>query len=98
MGASTVEPAIAGPRRPMRPLSAVSVAIAMLLAGVPLFGQAARGRILGNVHDSSGAVIVGAKVTITDVQRGIPRNLTTDSAGAFQAPDLLPGTYKIRVE
>ncbi len=71
--------------------------MAVLLVCLPLFGQTDRGRILGNVHDSTGAMLVGAKVTITDTQRGISRDLTTDSAGAFQAPGLLPGTYKIRV-
>lgn len=37
-------------------------------------------------------------VTITDVERGTPRTVTTDSAGAYNVPNLLPGTYKIRVE
>src|SRR6202035_2239531 len=35
---------------------------------------------------------------ITDVQRGIPRNLVTDSDGEYSAPDLLPGTFSVRVE
>jgi hypothetical protein len=35
---------------------------------------------------------------VTDVERGTSRNLTTDEAGAFVAADLIPGTYKIRVE
>jgi hypothetical protein len=37
-------------------------------------------------------------VVITDVQRGSSRTLTTDAAGAYVAPDLLPGSYKIHVE
>jgi len=37
-------------------------------------------------------------VTITDVQRGISRTLTTDDAGAYVAPDLGPGIYKVRAE
>jgi hypothetical protein len=98
MGIATVEPVLAGPRHLMRALCAVGVGIAVLLMCIPLLAQTDRGRILGNVHDPTGAVLVGAKVTITDVQRGIPRSLVTDNAGAFQAPDLLPGTYKIRVE
>src|SRR5690348_5589098 len=92
MGDSTAEMLLAGPRHGMRALCAAAIAMAVLLVCLPLFGQTDRGRILGNVHDSTGAVLVGAKVTITDVQRGISRNLTTDNAGAFQAPDLLPGT------
>ena len=97
MGHSTATLLLAQPRR-LKALCAAAVTVAVLLLSIPLVAQTDRGRILGNVHDATGAVIVGAKVTVTDVQRGIPRTLVTDSAGAFQAPDLLPGTYKIRVE
>jgi hypothetical protein len=37
-------------------------------------------------------------VVVTDVQRGASRTLTTDDSGEYVAPELLPGTYKIRVE
>ncbi len=93
-----VEPLLAETHGWTRFLIAALVGMALVLACIPLAAQTDRGRILGNVHDSTGAVVVGAKVAITDVQRGISRNLVTDSAGAFQAPDLLPGTYRIRVE
>ena len=45
-----------------------------------------------------GGVIAGATVTVTDVNRGVSRALTTDQAGQYVAPDLLPGTYTIRGE
>src|SRR4029077_20816559 len=48
--------------------------------------------------DQSGGIIGGAKVMVTDFQRGLARTLTTDSAGAYSAPNLIPGTYLIRVE
>jgi len=51
---------------------------------------------MGTVFDQSGAVIVGATVTVTDVERGVTRTLTTDSAGAYNAPDLSPGSYMVR--
>ena len=56
------------------------------------------GRILGTVTDQSGGVIVGATVTIIDTQRGPARTLTTDQAGEYNAPNLLPGTYTVRLE
>jgi len=98
MCASTVALVLSGLRQLSKAMRAASIGVAIVLICLPLFSQTDRGRILGNVHDATGAVIVGAKVTITDVQRGISRNLVSDNAGAFQAPDLLPGTYKIRVE
>jgi len=48
--------------------------------------------------DPSGALIPGASVTITDVERGTSRSLITDEAGAYNAPSLPPGTYRIRAE
>src|SRR6202007_315145 len=62
-----------------------------------LFGQA-NGRILGTVTDQTGAVLPGAKVSIIDTQRGLARTLTTDQAGEYNAPNLVPGTYTVRVE
>ncbi|MGB5153112.1 MAG: carboxypeptidase-like regulatory domain-containing protein, partial [Candidatus Sulfotelmatobacter sp.] len=60
--------------------------------------QSTAGRVLGRVTDQSGASVAGAKVVITDVQRGTSRTLATDTSGDYVAPDLIPGTYKIHVE
>ena len=65
-------------------------ALLAFCACVPLFPQGSTGRIDGTITDSSGLVIVGAKVTVTDIQRGSARTLTTDSAGAYAAPDRRP--------
>jgi Carboxypeptidase regulatory-like domain/TonB dependent receptor len=70
----------------------------IFLISLPLFAQANFARILGIVTDQSGGVIPGATVTVTDVQRGISRTLTTDDAGEYNAPTLIPGTYTVRVE
>jgi len=56
------------------------------------------GRILGVISDQTGAVIGGAAVSVIDTQRGTTRRLTTDEAGAYNAPELIPGTYVIKVE
>ena len=66
-----------------------------LLLCAPLYSQNL-GRISGNVNDSGGGVVVGATVTVTDVERGITRTLTTDTAGAYSAPNLIPSTYNVR--
>src|SRR5262245_43330528 len=72
--------------------------LSIFLAAAPLFSQANVGRIFGNISDPSGALIPGATVTITDVDRGTSRTVITDEAGAYNAPSLPPGTYLIRVE
>lgn len=63
-----------------------------------LLSQGSTGRIDGTVTDQTGGVIIGAKVTILDLQRGVSRPISTDSAGAYAAPNLTPGMYAVRVE
>jgi Carboxypeptidase regulatory-like domain len=63
-----------------------------------LLSQGSAGRILGSVTDQTGAVIPGVTIAIRDVDRGTVRTLATDEAGAYNAPNLLPGTYTVRVE
>ena len=70
----------------------------LFLCSIPLFSQTDAGRILGSVRDQSGAVIVGATVTVTDIRRGTTRTLTTDQAGYYVAPDLPPSLYKVSAE
>jgi len=74
------------------------VSLGLLLAALPLFSQGNTGRILGSITDQSGGAIADATVTITDVQRGVTRTLTTDGEGEYAAPNLIPGTYKVRAE
>src|ERR1700686_1728399 len=72
--------------------------LGVLFFSLALFAQGDFGRILGTVTDPSGAVIAGATVSIIDTQRGLARTLTTDQAGEYNAPTLIPGTYTVRVE
>lgn len=68
------------------------------LSGAPLFAQGTAGRIVGTVVDQSGGAIAGATVTVTDVDRNVPRVLMTGPAGDYNAPNLLPGNYKVKAE
>jgi hypothetical protein len=76
----------------------LGASIGVLLICLPAFPQGSPGRILGTIADQSGGVISGATVIVTDTQRGTSRTLTADYAGAHNAPNLLPGTYTVRVE
>ena len=68
------------------------------LAGSCL-SQNLTGTINGVVQDSLGAVIPGAKVTISYAETGVvERSLTTDSGGRYEAAALLSGAYKITVQ
>lgn len=79
-----------------RAIRILGTALGVFLLCPTLFAQTNTGRILGNVHDETDAIIAGATVTITDMQRGVTRTLTTDQAGGYVAPNLLPGVYLVR--
>jgi hypothetical protein len=60
--------------------------------------QETRGRITGQVLDTTKAPIPGASVTVTDTARGTVVSSATNSEGLFQVNYLLPGTYQVAVE
>src|ERR1700682_5425233 len=69
-----------------------------LCFSVPLHGQSTyTGQLSGEVTDSSGAVIAGAKVTLTDEATNVQTTATTDAKGGYVLTDCRPGTYVILV-
>ncbi len=63
------------------------------------FAQEITGNLSGVVKDTTGAVVKGATVTITDAEKKVlVRTITTGDDGDWLAPNLLAGTYSISVE
>jgi len=62
-----------------------------------LFGQTTA-EITGTVTDNTGAVIPAAEVTVTNVNTGSLRSVTTGQSGVYSVPFLQPGTYAVAVE
>src|SRR5579863_6265362 len=79
-------------------LRVLSTILGVLLFSLALFAQGSFGRILGTVTDQTGAVLPWATVNAADTERGLTRTLTTDAAGEYNAPNLIPSTYNVRVE
>lgn len=77
----------------------LAFAFALCLSGLAL-GQEITGTIVGTVKDSSGGVVPGATVRITDPSKGdiVVRTITTNNDGEFRAPSLTVSTYNITVE
>ena len=74
-----------------------------LLASMCVFAfgalaQTYEGRILGTVTDQSGGAVKDAKVIITNVETGVVRDLVTNEAGDYVAPNVPPGVYRVSVE
>ena len=85
--------------RPTRVLSAFQIFFLTALLFVSPWALAdAVGRGAGVVRDGSGAVVAGAKVTLTRTSTNAVLTRTTDGTGAFQFLELPPDTYTLSVE
>ena len=73
--------------------------IVLLALRLSVFSQTTvgTGSIVGIVSDPSGAVVPGARVTVTNLSTGRRIDLTTNSAGAFNSGALVPGNYRTKV-
>src|SRR5258708_5859223 len=74
------------------------LSLCMVMFSQPLSAQTTYGTISGSVTDSSGAAIVGAQVTLTNLGTSEKRAQSTGADGLYAFPDLFPGRYKIDAE
>jgi Carboxypeptidase regulatory-like domain len=68
----------------------------LLLAG-NIFGQAYTGNITGVVTELNGAVVSGAKVTLTNTATGESREAITNNDGRYSFSQLKPSTYNLKI-
>jgi hypothetical protein len=61
-------------------------------------GQTTFGTITGVAKDQTGSVIPNAAVTLTNEKTGFTYKSTTSNSGVYIVPNLLPGSYTLRVE
>lgn len=69
----------------------------MFMLGPGLLAQT-QGEITGIVRDSSGAVVPGATVSVTNPATNFTRTALSNEAGVYNFPLLPPGKYNIKVE
>jgi hypothetical protein len=75
----------------------LALGVFLVLFPTPGATQIISGSISGNVHDSSGALVAGAAITLVDAKNGATRTATTDSEGGFTFPQVNPGTYNLTI-
>ena len=74
-------------------------AIILLLGFVaPMAHAQTQGALTGQIADSSGAMMPGVTVVITNENTNVGRTVTTNDNGIYSVPALQPGLYSIRVE
>ena len=67
------------------------------LWGAPAFAQFSSG-IEGIVHDTTGAVIAGAKVRVTDTRLGVSKSVLTGQNGYFRVDSIAASTYDVEIQ
>jgi hypothetical protein len=75
----------------------IALPVIVILGASQARAQVSGATLSGTVTDPSGAAIVGARVSITNTATNVTRDATTDSAGYYSAPNLLPGPYEVTV-
>jgi hypothetical protein len=79
-------------------LLAVLVVFSLSLLAPPAVAQTGQGTLVGQVSDTSGAIIAGVAVRITNKQTGFVYSAFTNEEGLYRTPYLNPGFYEITFE
>lgn len=75
----------------------IAAGLGLLLPAAAMHGQTTNGLLTGAITDSSGAVVVGATVEVTNQQTGLTRTTASADNGIFLIPQLAPGMYSLSV-
>jgi len=86
------------PRVPDLHFRVILVAALLSLLPSPVSAQAVYGSVSGVVTDGTGAVVPGATVTVTSVERQTADSVVTNEAGLYVKERLLPGKYVVKAE
>ena len=82
---------------PRLQLGTCALALVVLLVAVTV-SASPTGSVVGSVKDPSGSVVVGAKLTLTNVATNAKIEAVSDHNGAFQFLQLAPAVYSLVVE
>lgn len=74
------------------------LAIGCVLSLAPARAQSVYGSIFGTVTDTTGAVVPGATVTVTDETKGTVVTVISNDTGDYTVSHLIPDVYDLKVE
>jgi hypothetical protein len=72
-----------------------AVALLLALPGIGALAQYDNGSIVGTIHDSTGAAVPNAVVTIANTATGVKSVVRTSASGDYEVPSLRAGTYTV---
>ena len=70
----------------------------LLLAAMPICAQVSTANVSGDVEEASGARLPSVAIKLLNLQTGNENSASTDSAGTFLIPGVLPGLYSMQVQ
>src|SRR5437763_1317833 len=79
----------------MKKITRSSWVLMPLLFSGALLGQVTLSTVRGVATDTSGAVVAGAGITLTNLETNSKREVKTNGEGDFEIPDLQRGTYRL---
>ena len=85
--------------RILRSLGFVFALISVVAFGAILaLGQAIDGNVVGTITDATGAAVVGAEITATNIGTSVSATTKSGGTGEYRFEHLLAGTYRITVK
>src|SRR5579864_6698694 len=75
----------------------IRLGFSVALLSLAVAAQSFRGGVQGTITDSTGAVVSGASVTVTNPATGFTRSTQTDATGNYFVSELPIGTYQVAV-
>lgn len=75
-----------------------SVTLLLLAFAARLHAQTSTATLSGTVHDTTGAVVTKAGVTLTNSSTGVSRRGGSDDQGRYTFSNVDPGNYQLRIE
>jgi hypothetical protein len=78
--------------------AAIGLALTMMLSSASAAGQGATATLRGNVQDSTGGVLPGATVTLTNTGTKAMQTTVTDDRGQYLFAGVFPAAYDLKVE
>ncbi|MEO6816888.1 MAG: carboxypeptidase-like regulatory domain-containing protein, partial [Edaphobacter sp.] len=76
----------------------VAIFVLLLSTSFPAPAQQTTATVVGNVTDTSGAVVEGAAITVTNTATNTKRSTVTDGSGQYSVPALPAGHYSLGME
>jgi len=74
-----------------------AICLFVCLSASSAFSQSTFGSIIGTVKDTSGAIVPGASVRITNTDENATHPATTNASGDYELLNVLPAHYSVTV-